>query len=281
MVDISRILEIQQKGTNTAKPEDIQIFYNGLAEYLNSNSRDKIQGLDITVALDIDGEASAMIIRDGKAEFKREKMADANIQLFSDLKTMAAIASGLLDAEKAFLAGTLGIDGDFNKMLEFIEILELTFTNLGIASIKERETLVDVATMKKLYKIYEAGAREVDLEDIPIFLNIFCAFINLNDEARDVIENEDFRVQMIIKDVGTYLIYKDKQDGQVKWLNEKVEDAILEFEVALKTAVDVLLGGDAASAYLSGEVTATGNIAQSLILQELLEMFLEILPFTS
>ena len=58
-------------------------------------------------------------------------------------------------------------------------------------------------------------------------------------------------------------------------------DAILEFEVSIKTAADVLLGGDAASAYLSGEVTATGNIAQALILQELLELFLELLPFTN
>jgi len=280
MVDISRIREIRKNGVNSAKPQDIHAFYNILAEHLNSNSNDIIQNTNITIALDIDGEASTMIIKNGEAKFIKEKVEDADFQLFSDLKTMAAIASGLLNAQKAFLAGNLEIDGNFNKMLEFIEILEIAFQQLGIASKHEFGIIVDAITMKKLYQIYESGATEIDTSNIPVFLNIFCAFINLNDEARDIIETEDFRIQMIIKDIGPYLIYKDQKDGQVKWINEKVDNAILEFEVAIKTAVDVLLGGDAASAYLSGEVTAKGNIAQSLILQELLELFLEILPFT-
>ena len=283
MVDVSRILEIKKNGAETATSEDIQLFYNIIAEYLNTDPdvKEKIKDLSLSISIDIDGKRSSLIVDNGKAEFKSEKVSDPDVQLFSDLKTMASIAAGLLDAQKAFLSGNLEVDGDFEKMIIFLEILEDAYEKLGIATKEERDILVDAATMKKLYQLYEEGATDVDPNDIPLFFDIFCAFINLNEEARDVIEDEDLRVQMIVKEAGPFLIYKDEEDGLVKWSKEKVDDAILEFEVSIKTAADVLLGGDAASAYLSGEVTATGNIAQALILQELLELFLELLPFTT
>ncbi len=278
MVDISRILEIKKNGAETATKDDIKMFYGIIAEYLNADALDVIKDLNVTIAIDIDGDKSSLIIKGGKAEFKPEDTMGAEVQLFADVKTMAAIATGSLDAQKAFLSGAMEIDGEFDKMIDFLELLEGAYEKLGITTKGERDILVDAATMKKLFNIYEAGATDVDSADIPLFFNIFCTFINLNEEAQDVVEDEELRVQMMIKDVGPYLIYKD--GDEVKWSAEKVEDAILEFEVSIKTAADILLGGDAASAYLSGEVVATGNIAQALILQELLELFLEILPFT-
>jgi len=279
-VDVSRILEIKQTGPEAAKAEDIETFYKIIADYINSESLESLKDKNLTISLDIDGQNSSLVISEGNAEFKKDKVLKSDVQFYSDIKTMAGIASGLIDSVKAFLSGDLEIDGDFEKMISFLEILDHAYEKLGIASKEERDILIDPQSMKKLYELYEAGATDVNTDDIPLFFNIFCAFINLNEEAKEVVEFEDLRVQMIIKEAGPYFIYKDEEDGTVKWKAEKVEDSILEFEVSIKTAADVLLGGDAASAYLSGEVTATGNIGQALILQELLELFLEILPFT-
>ncbi|MHA1335185.1 MAG: SCP2 sterol-binding domain-containing protein, partial [Promethearchaeota archaeon] len=147
MVDVSRILEIKKNGAETATSEDIQLFYNIIAEYLNTDPdvKEKIKDLSLSISIDIDGKRSSLIVDNGKAEFKSEKVSDPDVQLFSDLKTMASIAAGLLDAQKAFLSGKLEVDGDFEKMIIFLEILEDAYEKLGIATKEERDILVDAA----------------------------------------------------------------------------------------------------------------------------------------
>jgi len=282
MVDISRILEIQKNGLDSAKSDDIPTFYNAVTEFLNTDpdAQELIKDFNVSVGFNIESIRSNFIIKDGKVSFNKGSMPSADVSLVVNLRTMAGIATGLIDAQKAFLAGDLRVEGDFEKLIDFIDLLDLAYDKLGIALKDEREIIVDTATMRKFMHVYDSGTTDVDQKDIPLFFNFFCKFINLNQDARNVIEKEDLRVQMIVKEMGPFLFYKDKDDGDVKWSTEKVEDYILQFEVSIKTTTEVLLGGDAASAYLSGEVTATGNIAQALILQELLELFLELLPFT-
>jgi len=282
MVDLSRTLEIQKKGVESATIDDIPVFYNTVVDFLNSDSdaQDLIKEFDVSVGIEVESVRNHFIIKDGKVTVNKGPLPSAHVNLVLNLKTMAGIATGLVDAQKAFLTGDLGVEGDFEKLIDFIDLLDLSYDKLGIALKDEREIIIDTTTMRKFMHVYDTGHADVDQKDIPLFLKIFCKFSNLNQEARKVVENEDLRVQMIVKEVGPYLIYKDKDDGAVKWSAEKVEDFILQFEVSIKTATEVLLGGDAASAYLSGEVTATGDIGQALILQELLELFLELLPFT-
>ena len=82
MVDVSRILEIKKNGINTATAEDIQSFYKLFAEYLNTDGKDTIRGIEISLTLDIEGEASSFIIKNNKAEFREGSLPNPNVQLF-------------------------------------------------------------------------------------------------------------------------------------------------------------------------------------------------------
>jgi len=201
----------------------------------------------------------------------------ADIILYGGVETITKVLIGEEDAVISFLSGALEVDGDFEKLMPFLETIESAYEKLGIVEKGERKVLIDAQTMKTLYDVYLAGGTNVDSAYIPLFFNIFTTFVNVNEEAQDVIMDEELRVQMTIKDIGSYTL--EAVDGKMIWIDGKVDNPILEFELDIKTAAEVLLGGDAASAYLSGAVVATGNIAQALILQELLELFLEILPF--
>lgn len=282
MVDINRMLDIQKNGLESATIDDIPIFYKTITEFLNTDSdaQELIKNFNVSIGFNVEGFKSHFIIKAGRVDFNEESLQNADVSLRVNLKAMAGIATGLIDAQKAFLAGDLGMNGDLEKLIDFIDLLDLAYEKLGIVLKEEREDIINTATMRRFIHVYDMGTNDVDQKDISLFLNIFCKFINLNQDAQNVIANKDLRVQIIVRDVENYLIYKDKDDGEVKWSAEKIEDFLLQFEVSVKTATEVLLGGDAASAYLSGAVTSTGDISQALLLQELLELFLELLPFT-
>ncbi|MHA1291809.1 MAG: SCP2 sterol-binding domain-containing protein [Promethearchaeota archaeon] len=282
MVDISRIMEIKKNGAGTATAEDIPKFLQILSDFINEDAETQslVKDLEMTISIEIEGAEPCVIkVKDGKSEFSIGKESKADFTLYSDIETITKVLIGEEDPIVAFLSGKMEIDGDFDKMIPFLENIELAYDKLGIVDKSERKALVDAKTMKKLYEVYMAGATDVDPNDIPLFFDIFTTFVNVNEEAQDVIIDEELRIQMNVKEIGFFTL--EAKDGKMTWTKGKTDNPILEFEVGLKTAADVLLGGDAASAYLSGEVTASGNIAQALILQELLELFLELLPFTS
>lgn len=77
--------------------------------------------------------------------------------------------------------------------------------------------LIDTSTIKRLFVLYESGTTKLDPNDILLFFNIFTTFINFNEEARKVIEQQELCVLIFVKEAGPFLIYKDDDDGLVKW----------------------------------------------------------------
>lgn len=282
MVDVKRILEIKKNGEASANADDVSMFLKTMCEFINTDADAKklIKDQKLSAGMDVKGAGKFVLSIDkGKCEFAKKDVAGTSFKLFCDIKTLAEIIIAKTDAAITFLRGDLELDGDFEKLVAFFELLELASEKLGIFKKGERKALVDAKTMKKLYEVYKAGAEEIDPNEIPLFFNIFCSFVNSNPEAQEIVEGQKIRVQMNISDIDKSYVIEVK-DGKMSWSDKKITDAILEFTTAIKTAASVLLGGDAASAYLSGEVTATGNIQQALVLQELIELFLELLPFT-
>ncbi|MHA1252260.1 MAG: hypothetical protein ACTSVV_19290 [Promethearchaeota archaeon] len=47
----------------------------------------------------------------------------------------------------------------------------------------------------------------------------------------------------------------------------------------LYTAADIFLSGDATSAFLDGKIEAEGNVAEALVLNDIIIVFLDLLPF--
>ena len=48
----------------------------------------------------------------------------------------------------------------------------------------------------------------------------------------------------------------------------------------MKTSADVVIAGDAVTAYMAGSITVDGAIANGLFFQELIQMFLEFLDLS-
>lgn len=122
------------------------------------------------------------------------------------------------------------------------------------------------------------GAKDIDPDDIPLIMDIFCTFANLNAEAQEVLAEEEFVVQMNLTDIGKNYVVRAK-DNKVSWAEGKSDDASLQFSMALTTAADVFLSGDAAQAFLGGKIDAEGNIAEALVLNDVITVFLDLLPF--
>ena len=120
-------------------------------------------------------------------------------------------------------------------------------------------------------------AEGIDPSDLPLLFEIFSAFSKVNKDAKEIIEEEDFKVQMNIPSVGSFVIIA--KDDEITWSDKKIDDADLEFELALDTAAELLMSGDAASAFLAGKIDASGNIAHALVVNDLIETFLDMLPF--
>jgi putative sterol carrier protein len=65
-----------------------------------------------------DETAYAIRIGGGTVEVERGRAADADVTFTQDRATAAAIASGALSAQSAFMAGRLRVGGDLRSVLE-------------------------------------------------------------------------------------------------------------------------------------------------------------------
>jgi len=282
---MERLKEIKEKGVDSATPEDILIGLGVITEFINTNpeAQNLIKNFELTGNFDVEGVGNYILsIANGKSEYAQKSISEPSFSIFANLKSLTEILIGQLDASMAFITGDIEVAGDFGKMVDFFEVMELVYNKLELVEKEERTTLVDAKTMRKFYNLYMEFSTdksiEIDPNDIPLIFDIFCTFANLNKEAIDVMEDEEFLVQMVIPDVNTYVV--KAENGKVSWSEGEIENPSLQFVLELNTAADVFLSGDAASAFLDGKIEASGNIAEALVLNDLVEIFLEMLPFT-
>jgi len=277
---MERLKEIKAKGAETATADDIAIALGVLTDFFNTNSeaQNLIKGKDITGYFSLYDAANYVIsIKDGKSEHAQKDMSEPSFSVYAPLTSVSKVLIGDIDVSMGFISGEIEVDGDFPSMVDFFEVIELALTELGLVE-KDRELLLDSDTMRKFYNLYMDGAKDIDPADIPLVFDIFTTFGNLNPEAQEILDEEDALIQMNVPDVGSFVI--KVADNKLSWSDQKIDNAELEFELSLETAADLLLSGDAATAFLEGRIEAEGNIAQALVMNDLIQVFLEMLPFT-
>ena len=278
---MERLKEIKKKGADTATPEDIPIGLGVIIDFLNSDpdAQNLIKDMELKAIFTVESVDSYLLtVANGKSEFVKKSESDTDFSLTSSLKTITEVLIGQSDAAIEWIKGNIAVDGDFEKMVDFFEIMELGYDKLGIVEKGEREVLIDAKTMRKLYNVYMEGATDIDPDDIPLIMDIFCTFANLNTEAQEVLEDEEYTVQMVLTDINKSYVVRAK-DQKVSWAQESIDDWTLRFSMALTTAASIFLSGDAAQAFLGGEIEADGNIAEALVLNDVITVFLDLLPF--
>ncbi len=283
---MERLKEIMEKGADSATPEDIPIGLGVVTEFMNENTeaQNLIKDFNLTGLFVLkDNDNYILTIANGKGEYAQKSDDDVDFKLFTTLKSLAEILIGQTDVSLSFIKGNIEVEGDFGKMVDFFEVIELFYDKSEWIEKTEQEGLLDSATMRKFYSLYkeieEDENFDIDPNDIPLIFDIFTVFANQNKDAKEVLEDEEYCVQMLIKDVGAYVI--TLKDGITSWSDVRIDDPTLQFEIGLNTAARVFLSGDAASAFLAGEIEASGNIAEALVLNDLIETLLDLLPFTA
>ncbi len=279
---MERLKEV--KAGAKATINDIPVALKVFTELINTNKEAQkiVKGVDIIAQFKVEGaDPYILVVKGGKSSFEKKGASNASFTLATNLKTITEVLLGDIDAAVAFLKGDIDVEGDFEKMVVLFEIIELANDVLQLINKEKRKILIDAKTMKKLYNVYKASlvsGANIDPADVPLIFNIFTTFANLNQEAQETIKGEEILVQMIIKDVGTYVV--KISEGKSTWSDKAVDEPTLQFEIGLNTAADIFLSGDAASAFLAGKINASGNIAQAIVLQDLIDIFLLMLPFT-
>lgn len=277
MENIKRILEIKENGPESATNDDIPLALGITCQFINTNP--KAQELiteDVSAVISIKGGGKYYVsIKGGKCEFGEGDMPDPDFTLTTDLITISKMLLGQVDPSVAYFSGEFEAEGELYQMILYLEILDIAFKLLEIINTDEREVLIETSDMKKLFDVYARGASTVTPEQIPLFFNVLTVFANHNPEALEHIADDDHKIQMTIRDVGIFVL--DFKDGKMSWSENTAEDATLKIEMNMETSAQVVLEGDAVSAYMAGEISLVGNVSEGLFMQELIEIFLDYL----
>jgi len=277
MESIKRLLEIKEKGPESVTPEDIPLALGITCQFINSNPAAKeLVNDDMSMIIEIKGaDKYYLTIIDGKCEFGKGGLDSANFTLTTDLITITKMLLGQIDATVAYFSGDFEAEGELYYMIRYLEILDLAFKMLDIISSEERVVVLKTEDMKNLFDVYARGASTVDPSHITLFFKVFATFVNYNPEAQDLISGEDLKIQMSIINHGDYLIRI--VDSKMSWSEETISDFTVKLEMALETSAEILLDGDAVSAFMAGKIKVMGELAKALFFQELNELFLEYL----
>lgn len=275
---LNRILNIKEKGPGSAKFEDIPLVFDITCQFLNVNpeAQQLIKDLDLSIVVDIEcSDPYNMTIKNGICQFDKGSIRNPNFSFNTDLNTITKLLLGLLDPTVGYFSRAFKAEGDLYYMIIFLELLDLAGERLGITKVEEKKTFISTGDMKKLLNVYKEGADTVQPPVIPLFFEVFSTYVNLNPDAQDYISGEDHVILMKIRDVNDYVI--QIEEGKMKWYQGSAENYTLKLEMDIETSADVVISGDAVTAYMAGNISIEGNIANGLFFQELIQMFLEFL----
>ena len=219
-----------------------------------------------------DAETYNFIIDDQHAIFNQGTLESSDFIITSELKTLSKLLLGHLDPLEAYFSELFQIGGDLMKVIQFVEILELVFDLLGLLE-RQEQTVIDVSSMKNLINIYLDKSSDIKPAHVPLFLEIFTIFVNNNPETKEMIMGEELTIQMRITDLANYTI--SLLNDKMEWSTDPVTNPSLILEMSLQTSVDILLNGDPMSAFIEGKIVIEGDIAKALVLQSLIDVFLE------
>lgn len=276
MENIKRLIEIRQKGAEAVSIEDIPVIFQILCDFININpeAQKLIEGYILRMIVKIkDVEPYHLIIEDKIAEFNKGTLKSPDIIINSNLKTFSNLFIGQVDPLEAYFSEIFKIEGELPKVIIFVEILELAFELLEVNDNQDKKRVIDANSMKDLINVYLKGPSNVEPSQVPLFLEVLTVFVNNNPEAKETISEEDLSIQMKITNLDNYIIRI--VDNRMEWYKGEETNPNLILEMDLETSADLLINGNPVSAYMEGKIIIEGDIAKALVLQDLIDIFLE------
>ena len=276
MENTKRLIEIRQKGAEAVSIEDIPVIFQILCDFININpeAQKLIEGYILRMIVKIkDVEPYHLIIEDKIAEFNKGTLKSPDIIINSNLKTFSNLFIGQVDPLEAYFSEIFKIEGELPKVIIFVEILELAFELLEVNDNQDKKRVIDANSMKDLINVYLKGPSNVEPSQVPLFLEVLTVFVNNNPEAKETISEEDLSIQMKITNLDNYIIRI--VDNRMEWYKGEETNPNLILEMDLETSADLLINGNPVSAYMEGKIIIEGDIAKALVLQDLIDIFLE------
>ena len=155
-----------------------------------------------------------------------------------------------------------------------MSVLEVGLDLLKIIKKGELKTIIPIEQMKELLQAYYDGPDAIKPEHVPQFIKVLAAFININPEAQEEIEDADMRISINLEGAGEFNILVE--DNKMTVLDQGFNgDTTLSLSMPLSTMVDVMFDGDAVSAYMAGQITVDGDLSQAMLFQSIMELLIE------
>ena len=278
MENMNRIFEIKEKGAETATKDDIPMALNLMVEIVNTNPeiQELVKDFTLTGVIELTDikETLNLSIDNGKATYGTGSISNPDFNFSGDLVTITKVLLGEVDAVTAYFTEIVEADGDLEQMITFMGVMENALDMLEIVKKDELKSIIPIDTMKELLQAYKGGSEAIKPEHVPQFLNIMAAFINLNPEAQEEIEDADLKIALKFQDVGDFYITIENNKMSVSEQSFN-GDASLELIMPLSTMTDVMFDGDAVSAYMAGNITVNGDLSQAMLFQSIMEMLIE------
>ena len=272
----AKVLKIKEKGPENVASEDIPVAFEIITQYITTThkAQNLLEGASISFKIELKNIGTFYILyKDGKAQYEKGDLSSPTVYLKTDLVSIAKILLGEMDAIVAFFSDILEARGDLYYLIIFAQILELAFDDLGILSPEERTSILPIEEVRELIGIYTGRIGVEDVSIVPKFLHILTEFINHNPEAQDEIEGEELHLQLTITGHADYTIYV--VENHMRWEEGASKDAQVTIEAPLDKCANIIIEGDAVSAYLAGELNVKGALQDGLFFQELIEIFQE------
>ncbi len=136
--------------------------------------------------------------------------------------------------------------------------------------------MVDEKLLKKLKEKFDAGPEAVDIADLPLLIKFSKQLIKENEELAEEYGDLEINVSLVIKDFDKRFWIKIK-DADFDFGEGEIENPSFTLTSSMLMMAKLLFGEtDATSAYMAGDLTVEGNLADAMAFNEIIEMGMEI-----
>jgi putative sterol carrier protein len=136
--------------------------------------------------------------------------------------------------------------------------------------------MVDEKLLRKLKEKFDAGPEAVTIADLPLLIKFSKQLIKENDELAEEYGDLEINVSLVIKDFDKKFWIKIK-DSDFDFGEGEIEKPSFTLTASMLMMAKLLFGvTDATSAYMGGDISVDGNLADAMAFNEIIEMGMEI-----
>ncbi|MFX1276961.1 MAG: SCP2 sterol-binding domain-containing protein [Promethearchaeota archaeon] len=135
--------------------------------------------------------------------------------------------------------------------------------------------MVDHNLLVTLKEKFEAGSSEAKPDDLPLVLELLKQLAVENDEVKEELSGADFKAVVEETETGIKYWFTNK-DGAVDYGEGEIDDPSFKFIGPLSVLAAIIFQEkDGPSAYMAGEISIEGNIADGLAFNEVIAVSLD------